>query len=344
MKKLLSMLLAASMLVTFAACSAPATESETPATSEAPAAETPAEETEAPAEGDTFDIGIIQLVQHPALDLATQGFQEELTKLAGEAGHTINFDVQNASGEVANCATIATKFVNDDVDLILAVATPAAQAAAQATTEIPILVTAVTDPADANLVASNEAPGGNVSGTSDMNPIDLQADLLKQLVPDAQKVGIMYSSSEDNSILQAELAQVAFEAMGMEVVVATASDSNDIQAVTTNLIQDVDAIYIPTDNLFASSMPTVAMITDPAKIPVITGEENMAKEGGLATYSINYLTLGNMTAVQAADILFNGADISTMPIGYSAEEDLNLYINEETAAIIEVEVPADLLS
>ncbi len=336
MKKLLSLALVLCMVLAFASCAQEPAQStaQEPAQSEAPA------ETQ---EGATYSVGILQHVQHNALDQAAQGFQDELTRLANEAGVTITYDLQNASNDAANGNLIAQKFVNDSVDLILAIATPSAQGAAQATSEIPILVTAVTDPVGANLVASDEAPGGNVSGTSDLNPIDLQADLLVQLVPDAQTVGIMYTSSEDNSITQAEIAKEAFEALGLTVEIATFTDSNDIQSVTTNLISKVDALYLPTDNTLASSMSTVAMITEPAKIPVICGEESMVMEGGLATYSLDYYTLGQMTGAQAFDVLVNGADISTMPIGYSSQEELKLVINEEYAAAIELEIPEDLL-
>ncbi len=340
MKKLLSLILALCMVLTFAACAQEQTQSE--ATSEIQSEAT--SETQEPAqEGAVYNVGILQHVQHNALDQAAQGFQDELTRLAQEAGVTVNFDLQNASNDAANGNLIAQKFVNDGVDLILAIATPSAQGAAQATSEIPILITAVTDPVGANLVASNEAPGGNISGTSDLNPIDLQANLLVQLVPDAKTVGIMYTSSEDNSITQAELAQAAFEDLGLAVEVATFTDSNDIQSVTTNLISKVDALYLPTDNTLASSMPTVAMVTQPAKIPVICGEENMVMEGGLATYSLDYYTLGQMTGEQAFEVLVNGADVSTMPIGYSTEDELKLVINEEYAAAIELEIPEDLL-
>lgn len=334
MKKIFALTLVLVLALSLAACGA----------SPAPSGANSTAASEARADKKDFKIGIIQLVQHDALDAACQGFQEKLTEVGKEKGYTFAFDVQNASGEQSNCATIATKFVNDGVDLILAIATPAAQAATQATSDIPILVTAVTDPASAGLVGSNEAPGGNVSGTSDMNPVEKQADLLKTLVPDAKTVGIMYCSAEDNSILQAELAQAAFEARGLQVVTVTAADSNEIQSVTTKLCGEVDAIYIPTDNTFASAMPTVAMVTGPAKIPVICGEENMAKAGGLATYSLNYYKLGQMTGEQAIEILTNGGDISKMPIGYSTEEELNLYINEEVAAEIGLTIPSDLKS
>lgn len=334
MKKLFALMLAMLMVLSLAGCTGTAS-SAAASTAASAAVDSAAAKTE-------FKVGIIQLVQHDALDQACQGFQDALVEAGKEGGYTFSFDVQNASGEQSNCATIATKFVNDGVDLILAIATPAAQAAAQATGDIPILVTAVTDPESAGLVDSNEVPGGNVSGTSDMNPVEKQAALLQTLVPDAKTVGIMYCSAEDNSILQADLAKAAFEALGLEVTIATAADSNEIQSVTTKLCGEVDAIYIPTDNTFASAMPTVAMVAGPAGIPVICGEESMTAAGGLATYSINYYNLGAMTAAQAFDILVNGADVSTMPIAYSAEEDLNLYINEDTATEIGITIPDSL--
>ena len=228
----------------------------------------------APSGADTaksYRVGIIQLAEHEALDAACKGFQEALSA----KGIEVTFDLQNAQGEQSNCATIANKFVNDKVDLILAIATPSAQAAAQATTTIPVLVTAVTDPAAAGIVDSNEKPGRNVSGTSDLNPIEQQVALTLKIVPDAKKIGIMYCSSEDNSVLQAGLAKTAFEAAGCEVEVMTAADSNEIQSVTSTLCSKVDAIYIPTDNTFAAAMPTVAMVAGPAKIPVICGVGNM---------------------------------------------------------------------
>ncbi len=340
MKKLLTLLLALLMVFSFAAC----TTEQAVTADEAPAEETATEEApteETPAEGTTYKIGIFQQLQHNALDAAATGFQDELTKLASENGITVEFDLQNASGDASNYGPIATKFVNDDVDLILAIGTSAAQAAANATKEIPILVTAVTDPESAGLVASNENPGTNVSGTSDMNPVAQQAQLLVDLLPEAKTVGVLYCSAEDNSILQADLVTAEFETLGLEVVEATVADSNEIQAVTTNLVAEVDAIYIPTDNTLASAMSTVDMIAVPANIPVICGEENMAIAGGVATYSINYTTLGAMTAEQAIEVLVNGADITTMPIAYSAQEDLAMYVDVEKLEGMGYTVPDD---
>ncbi len=287
---------------------------------------------------DTLKIGIIQLTEHQALDSARDGFVDKLN----EAGIKVEIDVQNAQGEQTVCATIASTMVNDGVDLILAIATPAAQAAAQATSDIPILVTAVTDPASSGLVNSNENPGTNVSGTSDMNPIEAQVDLLLKFVPDAKTVGILYCSSEDNSILQANIAEEALKARNVNVVVFTASDSSEVQSVTQSMVGKVDAVYIPTDNLMADSMSAIGMILTPAGIPVIAGEANMVMAGGLATYGIDYYALGQKTAEMAIDILVNGADVSTMPIAYYDEESLSLTINEETLNQLGLKVPADL--
>ena len=289
-------------------------------------------------EDDTLKIGIIQLTEHQALDAAREGFVDKLN----EAGIEVEIDVQNAQGEQTVCATIAGTMVNDGVDLILAIATPAAQAAAQATADIPILVTAVTDPASAGLVNSNENPGTNVSGTSDMNPIEAQVDLLLKFAPEAKTIGLLYCSSEDNSILQADIAKKALEAKGIAVEIFTAADSSEVQAVTQSMIGKVDGVYIPTDNLMADSMAAIGMILTPAKIPVVAGESNMTMAGGLATYGIDYYALGQKTAEMAIEILVNGADVSTMPIQYYDEESLSLTINEETLNQLGIELPADL--
>lgn len=318
MKKIFAICLAAVLALSLAACGNSAT---------------------AGTDASSFRIGIIQLTEHPALDAAREGFVDALV----EAGfNKDNIDVQNAQGEISNCATIATKFVNDKVDLILAIATPAAQTAAQATTDIPILATAVTDFVEAGLVESNDAPGGNISGTSDMNPIEEQADLLVKMVPDAKTVGILYCSAEDNSTLQARLARAALEAHGLTVTDYPVADVNEIQPVTTKAVGEVDALYIPTDNLFAENMPTAALVTEPAKIPVICGESGMVNSGGTATYGINYYNLGKLAAAQAVDILVNGKDIATIPIGFAAAEDLEFAVNEENCAAIGLEIPADL--
>lgn len=326
MKKLLAMLLALSLVLCLACTAAPAPEAATAAPENTSAPENTAApgSAEPPTEGKTFRIGVIQLTEHAALDAACQGFVDTLNA----SGLSVEIDVQNAQGEQTICSTIATKFVSDKVDLILAIATPAAQAAAQATRDIPILVTAVTDPASAGLVQSNDAPGGNVSGTSDLNPVEEQANLLLQMVPDAKTVGIMYHSSEDNSILQASMARKALEALGLTVEEFTCADGTEVQAVAQSAVSKVDALYVPTDNLMADTIATIAMVCTPAGIPIICGEENMVNGGGTATYGISYYQLGVQTGEQAIKILSEGANIAEMPIEY-CNADLTLVVNEE---------------
>lgn len=285
-------------------------------------------------DGKPFKIGVLQLVQHEALDSANKGFIQALE----DAGISYTVDQQNASGDLSTCQTIASKLVNDGDDLILAIATPAAQAVAGATSDIPVLVTAVTDPAQSKLVASNQAPGGNVSGTSDLNPVKKQIDLLKKLAPAAKTVGILSCTAESNSKIQVGLAEEAIEEAGMKAVSYTVSGSNEIQAVVTSMMGKVDAIYTPTDNTIAAGMPTVAMVADENRIPVICGEEGMVKAGGLATYGINYFELGYLTGQQAVRILTEGADISTMPIEYMPEDKCKLTVNDETAGTLHIDV------
>lgn len=279
---------------------------------------------------DAIKIGIIQYAEHPALDATRDGFITEILA-SGIAPESI--EVQNAQGEQPNCATIANKFANDKVDLILAIATPAAQAAAQATSSIPILATAVTDFEVAGLTSSN------ISGTSDMSPIAEQIELITKIVPDVETVGIMYCSSEDNSILQAEIAKEELDSLGIAYQTFTAADTNEVQQVVQSAVGKVDAIYIPTDNLFAQTMSTVSMITGSAKIPVICGDSGMA---GIATYAIDYEKLGMQTGEQAIRILLEGADISTMPVEFSPEESLKMSINEEMFELCGIEIPEDL--
>ncbi len=335
MKKVIAILLAGAMALSAAACSAG---SSAPAASSASAAGNGAASASSQKQ---IKIGVIQLVEHPALDAAYKGFVDGLKKEGYEDGKNIKISYENAQGEQANCQTIANKLVNEKSDLILAIATPAAQAVANTTKDIPILVTAVTDPASSKLVASNEAPGGNVTGTSDLTPVDEQIKLLKQILPNAKKVGLLYCSSEANSKFQIDIAKKSITAQGMESVEATVSNSNEIQQVTQSLAGKVDAIYIPTDNMLAAGMATVSMVTQPAKIPVIVGESGMIKNGGLATYGINYYDLGLLTAKQAVKILKDGAKPATMPIEYSKNCDLTL--STDVAAKIGITFPQELL-
>ncbi len=287
-----------------------------------------------------FSIGIIQLVEHPALDAARDGFIDALKDAGYEDGVNVSLDIQNAQGDTNNLSTISDRFVSNNVDLVLAIATPSAQAIAGKTAEIPILGTAITDYVAAELVDSNEAPGGNVSGTTDMNPVKEQIDLLVKLVPDAKTVGTMYNSSEINSVIQAQMAKEAVEALGLSYTEVTVSSSNDVQQAAQTLVQKCDAIYLPTDNTMASSMPLIHDITVASKTPVICGEENMVLSGGLATLGINYYKLGYLTGQMAVRLLEGEAEISSMPI--EALKEFDYVINGAVAQEIGLTIPEDL--
>lgn len=292
---------------------------------------------------DVFRIGVNQFMKHDALDASYKGFVDALAEAGYVDGEKIKIDYQNAQGDNSNVTTIATKLVNDNNDLILAIATAPSQAVANATKDIPILVTAVTDPADAGLVPSNEgAPGGNVSGTSDMNPIQQQIELLVKLVPDAKKIALLYTSSEPNSKIQADIAEEIAATFGIESQTATISNSNEIQQVVESLVGKVDAIYAPTDNTIATAMSTVAMIANANGLPVICGEGGMVDNGGLATYGMDYYELGKLTGRQAVKIIEGTAKVGDMPIEYLPLEGCELKINEEVATGLGITIPADL--
>ncbi|GLB25929.1 hypothetical protein LXJ15735_21700 [Lacrimispora xylanolytica] len=336
-KKILSLILAGAMMMSLTACGGKTEESKSSSTETTTAQATTegaATTGEKTADGKQYKIGVLQLVQHTALDAANKGF----IKALDDAGLNYVADQQNAAGDQSTCQTIASKLVNDGSDLILSIATPAAQAVAGTTTDIPVLVTAVTDPAASDLVASNDAPGGNVSGTSDLTPVKEQISLLKKILPDAKTVGILYASSESNSEIQAKMAREAIEAEGMTAVDYTVSSSNEIQTVVTSMVGKVDAIYAPTDNTIAAGMTTVAMVANENGLPTICGEEGMVKAGGLATYGIDYFELGYLTGQQAVKILKDGDDISKMPIEYLPADKCKLSVNEETAKALGIDV------
>ena len=286
-----------------------------------------------------FQIGIVQLSEHPALDEATRGFQEFLTEKLGDK---VQFNVQNAQGEQTNCTTIVNQFVSSKVDLIMANATNAVKAAREATSDIPIVGTSVTDYVFSGLVASNEAPGANVTGASDMNPVNVQVQLMKTLCPEVKTVGIVINSGEENSAIQAEEAKTAFEAEGFAVKIYSVADTNEIQTVVTAACNEVDAFYEPTDNLIAANVPTMSNITTAAGKPVICGEGGMCESGFLATYAISYYELGRAAGEQAYNILVNGADPATTPIFFFDVSNLSLVINEENAAELGITIPEEL--
>lgn len=285
-------------------------------------------------------IGVLQLIEHNALDSAYKGFVDGLKEAGYEDGKNIIIDYQNAQGEQANCITIGQKFINDKSDLILAIATPAAQAIANMTKDIPILITAVTDPADSKLVADNNAPGGNVTGTSDLTPIEAQIELLKEIIPNVKTVGLLYCSSEQNSVFQINIAKKKLDAMGIKYIDIAISNLNEIQQVIQNVIGKVEAIYTPTDNMIANGMATVALMTEPAKLPVICGEGGMTMLGGTATYGINYYELGKLTSTQAVSILKGDKKTAEMPIEYLQKFDL--VVNTNMIESIGLTIPESL--
>ena len=328
MKKLLSLLCVAAMIFALAACGG----------SQAPAAEAPAE---APAaEAQVFNVGICQLVQHPALDLATQGFKDALTEKLGDA---VTFNEQNASGDAATCSVICSQFVSDEVDLIMANATASLQAAASATNVIPILGTSITDYGTAlGIEGFTGVSGTNISGTSDLAPLDGQAQMLSELFPDAKTVGLVYCSGEPNSKFQVETIAPMLTELGYTVTEYTFADSNDVANVTASACAECDVLYIPTDNTAASCTEAINNVALVEKTPIVVGEEGICKGCGVATLSISYYDIGYETGLMAAEILTEGADISTMEIRYAPQ-----FTKEYNASICEtlgITVPEDYVA
>lgn len=266
---------------------------------------------------DVYTVGICQLVQHDALDAATKGFMDALTE---ELGDKVVFDVQNASNDIPLCATIVGQFVAAEVDLILANATPALQAAASATDSIPILGTSVTEYGVAlEIQGFDGVVGGNISGTSDLAPLDQQAAMILEWFPAAKSVGLLYCSAEANSKYQVDVVKAELEKLGCECKLFSFSDSNDLAAVTEAAVAVSDVIYVPTDNTVANNTGIIDNICRTSGIPVIAGEENACSGCGVATLSISYYELGWTTGKMAAKILTGQADISQMPIEYAAQ-------------------------
>lgn len=305
------------------------------------AEEAGSEEAEAPAADKVYNIGICQLLEHPALDAATEGFEAALTELLGEGN--VNFDFQNAQGEQTNCATITTQFVTDGDDLILANATAPLQAAAAATNTIPILGTSITDYATALDIADwTGATGTNISGTSDLAPLDEQENMLVELFPEAKKVGILYCSAEANSVYQAQVFEQYLEEDGIEYEEFTAADSNEIQAVVTSACESCDVLYIPTDNTMAANTETVNNVALPAGVPIIAGEEGICSGCGVATLSISYYDIGYTAGEMAYDILVNGADITTMDIKFAPQ--VTKEYNASICETLGVTIPDDYVA
>ena len=289
----------------------------------------------ASAEGTTYHVGICQLVQHVALDAATQGFQDALKEKLGDA---VVFDLQNASGDTNTCSTIMNNFVSNSVDLIMANATPALQAAVASTGDIPILGTSVTDYATALDISDwTGATGINVSGTSDLAPLDQQAAMLHELFPDATKVGLLYCSAEPNSKYQVDVIKGYLEEMGCTCTEYTFADSNDVASVSQNACDGSEVIYIPTDNTAASCTEAIRNVVEPAKIPVIAGEEGLCKGCGVATLSISYYDLGYATGEMAYEVLAGGADVASMAIRFAPN--VTKEYNRELCDLLGVVIP-----
>ncbi len=295
----------------------------------------------ASAEETSYTVGICQLVQHEALDQATQGFKDALVDELGE--DAVTFDEQNAAGDSATCATIVNQFVSNGVDLILANATASLQAAQAATNEIPILGTSVTDYATAlDMDDWTGTTGTNISGTSDLAPLDEQAQMLQELFPDAENVGILYCSAEANSVYQADTITGYLEEMGYTVNVYTFADSNDVASVATNACAENDVLYIPTDNTAASCTENIRNVAVPAGTPIIAGEEGICSGCGVATLSISYYDLGYTTGEMAVRILRDGEDVSTMPVEFAPN--VTKKYNAEICETLGIEVPDDYVA
>jgi len=338
-KKMISVLTTAMLVVSLAACGSDSgtgnSSGSNVGSSTSSSSESSTDNNTAGSSDEKYTIGICQLVEHEALDDATKGFKDALTEKLGEGN--VEFDEQNAQGEATNCSTICNGFVTGNVDLILANATGALQAATQATADIPILGTSVTDYGTAlNMKDWSGKTGTNVSGTSDLAPIDQQEDILLELFPKVKKVGIIYCSSEPNSAYQSDLMKQALDEDKVEYKEYTAADSNEIQTVTTTACNECDVLYIPTDNTMASSAETIKNIVLPAGIPVIAGEAGLCS-AGVATLSISYYSLGYKTGEMAYEILKNGKNPGEMEIEF-ADEFTKMY-NEENCSTLNLDIP-----
>lgn len=306
-KRLLAALLCGAMAVSLTACGGNGSDANAP--------DAPKDDGAAADGGKTFTVGVCQLAPHPALDAATKGFQEKLTELIEADGNSVTFDSKNANGETSSVATIINGFVSGNVDLILANATAPLQTAAASTGDIPILGTSVSDYGTAlEMDGFTGTTGINVSGTSDLAPLDQQAAMVKEWFPDAKNVGLLYCSGEANSKFQINTIKPELEALGYTCTEYSFADSNDLATVVTKACDEADVLYVPTDNTVADNTGIVANVAIPAGVPVIAGEEGICSGCGVATLSISYYDLGATTAQMAYDILVGGKDITTMEI------------------------------
>ncbi|MBR2552812.1 MAG: ABC transporter substrate-binding protein [Erysipelotrichaceae bacterium] len=328
MKKIVTILLSIMMILALAACNS----SSTPT----PTSETTPEPTE---ETKVVRIGVLQLLTHDALDAAFDGFKAGLEEAGFVEGKNVVFDFQNPEGDQSNLATMADHLIAEDLDLILAIATPAAQQLVSVNDHTPILATAITDFMGAGLVETNDAPGGLLSGMSDNCPMDAQLNLLLSVKPDVKTLGIIYTSSEVNSEIQANQMHEVCASFGIQTKIVTISDKTMIDDAMHSFVGEVDAIYIPTDNNIASAMGSVDVVARENGIITLCGESNMVSQGGALSLGVNYFTLGQKTAEQAVAIL-NGANVAEIPVGFDTTG--TVYFNSKTLAELGLELPADV--
>ncbi len=321
MKKFMSVMMAGMMMATMAGCSNGTEQKSSSADS-----------------AGKLQIGVVQIMEHTSLDTIRESFLAEMESL-GYGEDKVEFDIQNAQGEQTNLSSICKKFVGDNVDMIVAIATPTAQAAAASTSDIPIVFSAVTDPVEAKLVADPEHPDKNLTGTSDAIPVDEVMQLCQKLTPDVKKIGFMYTTSEINSQVTAEKAIQEAEKMGYETQLMTISEVSELQQAAQSLAQNVDAIYVPIDNTIAQAMKVLAQVGLDYKIPIYTGADSMVQDGGFATVGIEYDKLGQQTAKMAKSIL-EGTPVSEVPV--ESLDEFGTFINKSTAEEIGVEIPAEI--
>jgi len=286
-----------------------------------------------------YRIGISQFVEHPALDSARKGFIEGLAE-EGFTEDNVEFIEQNAQADFSTAQSIAQQFKSNNLDLILTIATPNAQAAANVIKNTPVLFTAVTDPVEAGIVNSMENPGGNLTGTTDMNPVAQQIELIKEFIPELTDLGVLYNPGEVNSVVQVDILKETTKAMGIKLHEATVSNSSEVSLAASSLIGDVDAIYVPTDNIIVSALPSVLNITNENKIPVFASENGQVRQGAIATLGIDYKLLGIQTGKMAAKVL-NGSATAEMPV--ESSDELKLYLNKKAAENLELEIPTAVL-
>jgi putative ABC transport system substrate-binding protein len=292
-------------------------------------------------EQESYSIGITQIVSHPALDACVEGFKEALAEKGFVEGDNVTYDVQNAQGDMATASSIAQKFAGDDLDLVLSVATPTSQAMVKADPETPIVFSAVTDPVGAGLVASAETPDANVTGVSDMLPVEPHLELVRQVVPDAQTIGLLYNAGEANSVFLVEAEKAAAEAMGLKVVEATASNSSEVKAAAESLVGRVDVISVLTDNTVVSGLESVVKVCRENEIPLVAGDTDSVKRGAVAAYAFDYKDHGKQAGYIAAEIL-GGKAIADIPVQFA--ENLVLSVNPASAEAMGLTLPETLLS